>query len=133
MRAVGGDEMQQDASAWLGEPFPYHLGVVIGGVVEKDVDQPHRRVHRLDAGQQGDGADDIDGQHVDHAGLAGLKIDGAVDVETVTAAGLLHGEFDFLRSPAADRADPMGRMHRVGEEAPPRQPPGHSAAPHRRR
>lgn len=48
--------------------------------------------------------------------MAGLKIDGAVDVETVAATGLLDGELDLLGRPASDRADIMGRVDCIDKE-----------------
>ena len=116
MRTIGWDEVKNDAAPRLIKPLPHHLGVVIAGVVEEDMDQTHRRVHCLEAGQQGDCADGVNGQHVDHPGLPGLKVDGAVDVEAVAAAGLLDGEIDLLGRPAADRADAMGRVDRISKK-----------------
>ena len=47
--------------------------------------------------------------------LAGFQIDGAVDIEPVTARRLLHREGDVLASPAAGRPHLMGRMNRIDE------------------
>ena len=48
--------------------------------------------------------------------LAGFKIDGAVDVEPLTARRLLHRDGDVLAGPAAGRPYLMGRMNRIDED-----------------
>jgi hypothetical protein len=40
MPAVGGDEVELDAAPWPRQPSLYQLGVVVAGVVHKQVDQP---------------------------------------------------------------------------------------------
>ena len=45
--------------------------------------------------------------------LAGFKIDGAVDIEPVTARRLLHRDGDVLAGPATGRPHLMGRMNRI--------------------
>ena len=47
--------------------------------------------------------------------LAGLQIDGAVDIEPLTARRLLHRKGEVLAGPAAGRPHLMGRMNRIDE------------------
>ena len=51
------------------------------------MDQPLARIHRLDRHQQHDGTRCIHHQHIQHARVAGLKIDRAVDVQSFSSAG----------------------------------------------
>jgi hypothetical protein len=42
MRAAGWNKMQLDAVARLGQPFLHQFGVMIAGVIEEDLNEPHR-------------------------------------------------------------------------------------------
>jgi hypothetical protein len=83
MRAVGRNEMEPDPPAWPTSPEPPWRGVA--GVVQKHMDDPHRRIQGLDRDQESDRAPGVDRQHLDHAGLAGFQIDGAVNVHALPA------------------------------------------------
>jgi hypothetical protein len=72
-------------------------------VVEKNVDQPLGGVHDHNRHQKGDGALCVDGEHFQHFGFAGLQINGAMDVEAITTAGLGDGNFGAFRRPASGR------------------------------
>ncbi len=65
--------------------------------------------NKLDEAQR---VDLLDGEDLR---LAGFQIDGAVDVEPLTAGRLLDGDRDIPASPAAGRPDLMGRMNRIDE------------------
>src|SRR3954454_11922440 len=56
---------------------------MVAGVVQKHMDDPPRRI--LDRDQQGDRAQGVDRHHLDHAGVAGFQIDGAVNVHALPA------------------------------------------------
>ena len=68
----------------------YQLGVVVAGIVHKQMDQPLARIHRLDRHQQHDRAHGIHRRRLDHAGFSGLEINRTVNVQTLPAAGLRH-------------------------------------------
>ena len=51
-----------------------------------------------------------------HDGLAGFKIDRAVDIQTVPPTTLLYRKGHLFGRPAANRPDRVGGMHRVGED-----------------
>src|ERR1700730_5031470 len=46
MRAVGGDEVELDVAPRPRQPSLHQLGVVVAGVVPKQMDQPLARIHR---------------------------------------------------------------------------------------
>src|ERR1019366_5212324 len=74
------------------------------------------RIERLDRLQQTDCRGGIDGQGLDHPGLAGLQIDRAVNVDALTPARLLDRELVLARRPATGRPRGMGWMYRVREQ-----------------
>src|SRR5450759_453632 len=108
--------MQLDPAPGLGEPLPHELGMMIARVVEKDMDEDEHRIERLDRLQQTDGRGGVDGQGLDHPGLAGFQIDRAVNVDALTPARLLDRELLLARCPAAGGPRGMGWMYRVHEQ-----------------
>src|ERR1700731_995465 len=107
--------MQLDPAPWPGEPFPHELGMMIASVVEKDMDEHEHRIERLDRFQETNRRGGVDGQGLDHLGLAGLQIDRAVNVDALTPARLFNRELLLARRPAADGPRGMGWVHRVRE------------------
>ena len=65
--------MQLDPAPRSGEPFPHQLGVMIARIVEKNMDEHEHRIERLDQFQKADRRDRVDGQSLDHLGLARLR------------------------------------------------------------
>jgi hypothetical protein len=90
--------------------------VVVPGVVQKQVDQPFASIHRLDRDQQHNRAEGIDRRNLEHAGLAGLKINRTMDVQVLAATGLRHGQLGVFRIPATHQTYRMRRMHRIREQ-----------------
>jgi hypothetical protein len=88
MRAIGRNEVALDPAPWSRQPSLHQLGVVVAGIVQKQMDQPLARIHRLDRPHQHDRADRIHCHRLDHQGFAGLEINRAVDVQALAAAGL---------------------------------------------
>jgi hypothetical protein len=76
--------MQLDPAPRLSQPFPHEFGMMIGSVVEKDMDEREQRIERLDRFQDTDRRGCVNGQGLYHPGLAGLQIDCAVDVDALT-------------------------------------------------
>src|ERR1700739_3092339 len=109
MGAVAWNEMQPDPAIGPLQPFLYQLGVMIAGVVEKDVDQHHQRIERFERFEQRDRRGSIDGLHVDHPGLSGFEVDRAMNIDAVAPAGLFDREVILFGRPAADRSRRMGR------------------------
>src|SRR3984893_9759676 len=93
--------MQLDPAPWPGEPFPHELGMMIARVVEKDMDEHEHRIERLDRFQETNRRGGVDGQGLDHLGLAGLQIDRAVNVDALTPTRLFNRELLLARRPAA--------------------------------
>src|SRR4051812_17342696 len=83
MRAVDRHEMEPDPPAWHGQPILNRPGVMVADIVRKHLDDPHRRVQGLDRDQEGNRAQGVDRQHLDHAGPAGFQIDRAVTVQAI--------------------------------------------------
>jgi hypothetical protein len=77
--------MEPDPPARPGQPLLNRPRVMVADVVEKHMDDPHRWIQGLDCDQEGDCAQGVDRHHLDHAGLAGLQIDGAVNVQAIPA------------------------------------------------
>src|SRR4051812_20438027 len=75
--------MEPDPPARPGQPILNRPGVVVAGIVQEHMDDPHRRI--LDRDQQGDPAQGVDRQPLDPAGPAGLQIEGAVNVQATPA------------------------------------------------
>ena len=113
--AVGRHEVEPDPLAFSDQPFLRQPGMMVAGVVEEDVDQPPRRMGGKDRHEQQDRALRIDGEDIEHLGLAGLEVDGAMNIHPVTtAAG--RDRYRLARGcPAAHRTDLMGRMNGVDE------------------
>src|SRR5450756_2968240 len=89
---------------------------MITRVVQENMDERQHRIERLDRLQQPDRRGGVDGQGLDHSGLAGLQIDRAVNVDALTPARLLDRELLLARRPAADGSRGMGRMHGVRKQ-----------------
>src|SRR5450756_263992 len=88
---------------------------MITRVVQENMDERQHRIERLDRLQQPDRRGGVDGQGLDHSGLAGLQIDRAVNVDALTPARLLDRELVLARRPAAGGPRGMGWMYRVRE------------------
>jgi hypothetical protein len=93
---------QLDPAPWPGEPFPHGprsgiRGVMIARVVKKDMDGREHGKERLDRFQKLYRRSGVDGQYLDHPGLAGLKIDRAVNVDAPAPARLLDREVLLAR------------------------------------
>ena len=116
VRTVSWDEMQPDPAARPRQPRLHQFRVMVSGIVQEHVDQPHAWIHRLDRHQQHDGAQGIHRQHILHDGLTGLKVNRAMDVQTVPPAALFHRDRHLFRRPAADRPYSVGWMHRIDED-----------------
>ena len=101
MGTVGRKEVQHDFAPGLGKPLFDDVGLVIAGVVDEDVDEAHRGMRAFDLAQQLDEAQRVDCLDGENLRLAGFQIDGAVDIEPVTARRLLHREGDVPAGPAA--------------------------------
>ncbi len=108
--------MQLDPAPRPSQPSLHELGVVVAGIVHKDVDQAQTWIHRLNRRQQHDRAHGIHRQHILHDGLASLELDRAMDVQPVPAAALFNCDGNVLRPPAANRPHRVGRMHGIGEK-----------------
>ncbi len=89
--------MQLDPAPWPGKPFPHELGMMIARVVEKDMDEHEHRIERLDQFQETDRRGGVDGQGLDHLGLAGLQINRAVNVDALTPARLFNRKLLLAR------------------------------------
>ncbi len=61
------------------------------------------------------GAHGIDRQHLSHTGLAGLEVNGPVNVHALASARLVNRDLGVLGRPAAHGPRRMGRVHGVGE------------------
>src|SRR5271169_2860116 len=103
--------MQLDPAPWPGEPFPHELGRMIARVVEKDMDEHEHRIERLDRFQETDRRGGVDGQGLDHLGLAGLQIDRTVDA--LTPARLFNRELLLARC-----GSPRAAGHRLDAPRP---------------
>ena len=64
--------MQLDPAARLGQPILHKLGVMVAGIVQKNMDYRQQRIQRFERFQQPDRRGGIDGFGLDHAGLPGL-------------------------------------------------------------
>jgi hypothetical protein len=113
VRAVGRDEVQFDAASWPCEPFLHQSGVMVAGIIEKQMNEPLAGMHVLNGNQQPDGALRIDSQGFQHCDPPGLQIDGAVNVQIVSARSLLKSDFGVARPPASNGASFVGWMHSV--------------------
>jgi hypothetical protein len=95
------------------------------------VDRPEARILRLDRHQQHDRTQGVDRQHIFHDGLTGLKVDGAMNIQTVPPTALFDSDGRLFRRPTAngpylcvslasakltETRDCMGRMHRIRED-----------------
>ena len=74
---------QGDPSLGLRQPLLNDLGVVIARIVEKHMDQRARRVERLQSFQEFDRRSGVDSLGLDHLGLAGFQVDGAMNIEAL--------------------------------------------------
>ena len=108
--------MQLDPAPGPGEPFLHQSGVMIARVVEKDMDERQHRVERLDRFQEPDRRDSVDGYDLDHPGLAGRKIDRAVNIDPLAPACLFDSDLLLFGCLAAGRPRRMGRMYGVREQ-----------------
>ena len=107
--------MQFDPAFGSRQPRLDQFRMMVSGVIQEDMDQPHARIQRLDRCQHHDGAHGVDRKDILHNSPAGLKIDGAVDIQAISPAALLDRDRHILRRPAADRARRMGWMYRIHE------------------
>jgi hypothetical protein len=73
---------------------------MIARVVEKDMDEFGHRIERVDRFQETDRLGGVDGQGLDHLGLADPQIDRAVNVDALTPARLFNREH-FEQAPLA--------------------------------
>src|ERR1035437_5306119 len=89
---------------------------MITRVVQENMDERQHRIERLDRLQEPDGRGGVDGQSLDHPGLAGLQIDRAVNVDALTPLRVLDREFILARRPAAGGPRGMGWMYCVREQ-----------------
>ena len=89
---------------------------MVSGIVDKQMDFSLLRIQRLNRRQERNRADGINGQNLQHAASARFQINRAVDIEPVASAVLLDDKRRFFRSPTADRAHAMRRMHRVAKQ-----------------
>src|ERR1700730_6019885 len=87
MRAIGGDVMDFNPASWPCQPLLDHKSVVVLGIVEKDVDQFLRGIHKRDGHQECDRAHSINRQHFDHTGLTRFQINGSMNVQGLPPAG----------------------------------------------
>ena len=99
----------------LRDPVLRDPGVVIARGVEKNMDQRRQWIERLDRFQQLDRQESAGGLGLDHPGLSGFEIDGAVNVYALPPAGLFDRKLFSARRPAACGSRRMGRMHGAGE------------------
>ena len=108
--------MQPDPAVGPRKPVLHEFGVMIARIVEKDMDERQHRIEGFDRLQKPDRRDGVDGFDLDHPGLPGLQIDGAMNVDALTSARLFDRQLFRLGRPAADRPRRMGRMHGVREQ-----------------
>ena len=73
------------------------------------MDERQQRIEPLNRLQQPDRRDGVDGFDLDHPGLPSLQIDGAMNVDALSPAGLLNGELA-----QAGAQQPAGRTAWVG-------------------
>src|SRR3954451_7365926 len=115
MWTVRRNEMQLYAAAGLRQPCLHQFRVMVPGIIKKDMNEPHARIHRLGRRQQRDRTDGIHRRHIVHDGLTGLEIDHAMDVQPVPPAAL------FNRTGVSLGAQqPTGRTAWVGWTASPK-------------
>src|SRR6202035_1062524 len=115
MRAIGGDVMDFNPASWPCQPLLDHKSVVVLGIVEKDVDQFLRGIHKRDGNQECDRAHSINRQHFDHTGLTRFQINGSMNVQALPPAGLFNHNFLVFWRPTARRPHLVRRMYRIGE------------------
>ena len=116
MRAIGRNETKPDPAAGPRQPGLNQFRVVVSGVIQKDVNEPHAGIHGLDRRQQHDRAQGIHRQNIFHDGLTRFQVDGAVNVQAIPPTALFHRYGHVFRRPAANRTDRVGWMHRVRED-----------------
>ena len=108
--------MQPDPAIGPRKPVLHELGVMIARIVEKDMDERQHRIEGFDRFQKPDRRGGVDGCDLDHPGLTSRQIDGAMNIDALTSAGLFDRQLVRLGRPAADGPRRMGRMHGVGEQ-----------------
>ena len=90
--------------------------MVVSGIVKKDVNEPLGRIHQRDRYQQRDPAQGVNRRRFDHTGCAGFQIDGAVNVQSLSPAGLFKSDFGVLRRPTARWPHLVRGMHSIGKQ-----------------
>ena len=116
MRTVRRNEVPFDPPARQRQPRLHQFRVMVSGIIQKNMDPSHARIHHLDRHQPPDCAEGIDRQHIFHDGLAGLQVDRAMDIEAVPPAALFHCDRQLFRRPATNRPHRVSGMHRVSED-----------------
>jgi hypothetical protein len=113
--AVGRDELRFDPAAGPRQQLLDQFCAKVSGIVQKDVDQSHAWIHRLDRHRQHGRTQCVHHQHILHDGLAGLQIDRAVDVQLILSAALFHRDQHLFRCPAPDRLNCAGGMRGINK------------------
>src|SRR5271157_1335268 len=111
MGGVSWYEVELDPATRPFEPFLHHFGMMVFGIIEKNVNPSFMRIQDHDRCQKRDRALGVDGEHLQHPGFPGLKINGSMDVETISAAGLRNGNLGVLWRPAPRGSRRVRRMH----------------------
>lgn len=73
MRTISRDKVELYSPSRHRQPFPDELGVMVAGIVQKHMDQPHRRIEGLNRRQKRNCAHGVYRQHLFNARLAGFK------------------------------------------------------------
>jgi hypothetical protein len=69
--------MHLNPAPGLGQPFLNEHGMVVSGIVKKDVNEPLGGIQQRDRYQQRDRAQGVNRRRFDHTGCARFQIDGA--------------------------------------------------------
>src|SRR5260370_18124088 len=83
--------------------------MVVSGIVKKDANEPLGRIHQRERCQQRDRSQGVNRRRFDHTGCARFQIDGAVNVQSLSPAGL----FKTVAVVAAGRGLPS-ETHTLG-------------------
>ena len=94
--AISWDEMQPDPAAWLGEPILHKLGMMVARVVQINMDHRQQRIQRFERFQKPDRRGGVDGFSLDHAGMPGIQVNSAVNVDALPSAGLFNRQSVFF-------------------------------------
>ena len=77
------------------------------------MDERQHRIESFNRFQKSDRRAGVDGCGLDHPGLTSCQVEGAMNIDALTSAGLLDRQLVLLWRPAADRPRRMGRVHGV--------------------